>query len=55
MSPEEKDAWFHEERARRQAMRQNTPFRHRMEDEIRRFERRQKYSKTAFIGTRDNK
>ena len=55
MSPEEKDEWFHHDRCRRQAMRQTTPFRYRMEEEIRRFERRQKYSKTAFLGTRDHK
>lgn len=53
MTPEEKDAWFHQERCRRQAMRQETAFRYRMKEEIRRETRRRRYSKTAFLGRKE--
>ena len=41
MTPEERDAWFYEERARRQAMNQKTPFARRVEQEREHMERRQ--------------
>ncbi|UBF22629.1 hypothetical protein HRTV-25_gp48 [Halorubrum tailed virus 25] len=36
MTPEEKSEWFEQERCRRQAMRQNTPFRKNVEREVER-------------------
>ena len=41
MTPDERDAWFHQERARRQAMNQKTPFARRVEQEREQLERRQ--------------
>ena len=50
MSPEERDQWFHEERARRQAMSQKTPYRVHMENHIERLVRRELARRTHVLG-----
>lgn len=42
LSPEQKDEWFQQERARRQAMRQDTPFSRRVREARERRDRRAK-------------
>jgi hypothetical protein len=50
MTPEERDKWFHEERCRRQAMSQKTPYRVRMERYIERVARREAARNTHVLG-----
>lgn len=52
-TPEEKDRWFHQERALRQAVSQRTNFRTHYEEQQRRIERKQQFRKTKYLGGKD--
>jgi hypothetical protein len=50
MTAEELDRWFKQERARRQAMRQDTPFARNVRKLEERMERRVEARNTAYLG-----